>query len=187
MTNDITAAYARLTGYPFTPISRDGPQLLPGGIVAFKFRDPDGHPLELIQPVSVDPATRDGIDHSAISVSDVAGSVAFYEAALGLTSRSRQVNTGPAQDALDGLDGTAVDVLGLFPSGPGPHVELLGYKTPAGLSRSPGIPADIAATRLVFSVAGLAFQPGTVRLADGSTATLQHDPDRHALLLVEEP
>ena len=48
-TNDIAAAYEQLQQVCFTPISRNGPELLPGRIVAFKFRDPDGHPLELIQ------------------------------------------------------------------------------------------------------------------------------------------
>src|SRR5689334_20521626 len=36
----------------FTPISRGGPVRLPptsGGVTAFKFRDPEGHPLELLQ------------------------------------------------------------------------------------------------------------------------------------------
>ena len=41
---------ARLDGW--TPISLDGPQRLPasaGGVTAFKFRDPDGHPLEFLE------------------------------------------------------------------------------------------------------------------------------------------
>jgi catechol 2,3-dioxygenase-like lactoylglutathione lyase family enzyme len=60
VTNDIADSCARLAGHPFTPISRGGPQLLPGGIVAFKFRDADGHPLELIQPISINPVTDGG-------------------------------------------------------------------------------------------------------------------------------
>ena len=89
---DMDAAYARLcslTGW--SPISSAGPQRLPdssGAVEAFKFRDPDGHPLELLSfPAQSTPAHwRDrqhghlflGIDHSAISVADTARSVAFY-------------------------------------------------------------------------------------------------------------
>ena len=49
VTGDIGASYRRLCRFPFTPISRHGPQALPGDIIAFKFRDPDGHPLELVE------------------------------------------------------------------------------------------------------------------------------------------
>ena len=48
---DMDAAYARLRTVEFKPISDGGPQTLPkedGGVRAFKFRDPDGHPLELL-------------------------------------------------------------------------------------------------------------------------------------------
>ena len=58
VTDDIAAAYEQLSAFPSTPISRYGPQRLPGGIVAFKFRDPDGHPLELIQFPRPDPRTE---------------------------------------------------------------------------------------------------------------------------------
>lgn len=63
--SDMPAAYAALEAHaadgasaankdaapPWCPISRCGPQTLPsssGGVQAFKFRDPDGHPLELL-------------------------------------------------------------------------------------------------------------------------------------------
>ena len=50
--SDMTAAYANLQALPnWTAISRDGPQVLPassGGVTAFKFRDPEGHPLEML-------------------------------------------------------------------------------------------------------------------------------------------
>ena len=149
-TDDMTASYARLRAAAFTPISRNGPQALPGGIVAFKFRDPDGHPLELIQFPAADPATAGGIDHSAISVGDVGRSVAFYAAELGLTESARQVNTGPAQDALDGLAGVTVDVVALAPEVAAPHVELLSYRTPRGRAGPPRLLSDIATARLVF-------------------------------------
>jgi catechol 2,3-dioxygenase-like lactoylglutathione lyase family enzyme len=47
---DMSKAYQRLsTVGGWVAISTDGPQRLPrssGGVTAFKFRDPDGHPLE---------------------------------------------------------------------------------------------------------------------------------------------
>jgi catechol 2,3-dioxygenase-like lactoylglutathione lyase family enzyme len=48
--SDMIAAYADLQAVRnWTAISTDGPQILPpssGGVTAFKFRDPEGHPLE---------------------------------------------------------------------------------------------------------------------------------------------
>jgi catechol 2,3-dioxygenase-like lactoylglutathione lyase family enzyme len=174
-TTDIRESYARLRCFPFMPISRDGPQALPGGIVAFKFRDPDGHPLELIQFPQPDPLTVGGIDHSAICVADPERSIAFSAARLGLGVRARQVNHGPAQDALDALDQATVDVIALAPAAAAsPHVELLGYRHPPGRAALPFGPADIAASRLVFTVGD---RPGE------QSPELLHDPDGHAVLL----
>ena len=108
-TNDIAAAYEQLQQVCFTPISRNGRELLPGGIVAFKFRDPDGHPLELIQFPKPDHRNWGGIDHSAISIADPVRSVAFCTSRLGLAVQARQVNTGPSQDALDDLNRVTVE------------------------------------------------------------------------------
>ena len=50
--NDMTDAHQRvMANRRFRPISRHGPVRLPdssGGVTAFKFRDHDGHPLELL-------------------------------------------------------------------------------------------------------------------------------------------
>ena len=49
--SDMDQAFSRLQQVRFTPISVGGPQTLPpwnGSVRAFKFRDPDGHPLELL-------------------------------------------------------------------------------------------------------------------------------------------
>ncbi len=167
VTDDIVADAARLAASAFRPISRAGPVTLPGGIVAYKFRDPEGHPLELIQFPHTPPATAGGIDHSAISVADAERSIAFYTA-LGLALQARQVNQGPAQDALDGLAGVRADVISLIPVSPAPHIELLGYRTPRGRI-SPVHASDIAATRLVFR--------------SSETPRLLRDPDGHLLLL----
>ena len=172
VTNDIGKSYARLSGHGFTPISLDGPQRLPeasGGATAFKFRDPDGHPLELIQFPG--PARPVGIDHSAISVADTGRSIEFYTG-LGLSLGPRQVNTGPEQDRLDALSQARVDVVALRPRAmETPHVELLGYQHPKGRAAPPGI----MPSRLVLLVD---------QTPDGSSAATLRDPDGHELLLV---
>jgi len=160
--DDMHAAHARLRG--ITPISQGGPQLLPassGGVQAFKFRDPDGHPLELLQfPDGKTPdAWRNrrrldgqiglGIDHSAISVADAEASAAFYRA-LGLDVGQRTLNEGPAQQRLDGLAGVQVAVVPMNPQGGTPHLELLGYRTPRGQAGPVLRPNDVAATRIVW-------------------------------------
>lgn len=170
VTADIEAAYARLAPHAHTAISRNGPSRLPGGITAYKFRDPDGHPLELIQFPVPNPATANGIDHTAISVADAGRAIAFYEA-LGLACTARQRNTGPAQDALDGLRDTSVEVVAMCPPSPAPHLELLAYRTALVSGAVPrAAPRDLAASRTVFAAGG---QP-----------VLRHDPDGHALLFV---
>jgi catechol 2,3-dioxygenase-like lactoylglutathione lyase family enzyme len=88
--SDMDKAYAALQRVGFTPISDAGPVTLPpanGFVKAFKFRDPDGHPLELLyfppgQGRQVWAGHSDkvflGVDHSAIGVVDTARSEAFY-------------------------------------------------------------------------------------------------------------
>jgi catechol 2,3-dioxygenase-like lactoylglutathione lyase family enzyme len=209
VTNDMACAYQRVARNISAPISQDGPQRLPpstGSVEAYKFRDPDGHPLELIrfpegvgapawQCPSVGPTL--GIDHSALSVGDAECSLAFY-ARLGLVQSSRHLNTGPEQDRLDGLSEVAVDVIGLAPSAERtPHVELLCYHTPRGRSGAPSRRShDIADSRLIFEVQDLASLVRTldaagarvssvVELAPNSRAALVRDPDGHAIVLLE--
>ena len=86
VTDDAEAAWRRARDAGAAPISRAGPVTLPksaGGVTAVKFRDPEGHPLEFLQfPQGANPDWKGagvmGIDHSAISVSDVAASRRFY-------------------------------------------------------------------------------------------------------------
>ncbi len=185
-TGDIGAAYARLQRFAFTSVSQEGPQVLParaGGVTAFKFRDPEGHPLELIY-FPDRPGAPDGIDHSAFAVTDTGRSIAFYQR-LGLRVGGRSLNHGAEQDALDDLPGVQLDVVGMLPPAPAPHVELLGYRTPPGRIGMALRPADIAATRLVFAATGVAGHPGAVALPGGEWAVLLWDPDGHALLLLE--
>ena len=188
---DMTMAMRRLeTATGWTAISVDGPQTLPGGVTAFKFRDPDGHPLEfLLLPDA--PVSSACIDHSAISVADVPRSIAFYEG-LGLRVGPRTLNQGVEQQRLDAIPDATVDVVGMLPSaGEKPHVELLGYR---GRHDRPAMPAAIdaiAATRLVLVLDGeealhtiVAHHADRVARHDGST--LLRDPDEHLLDLVVE-
>ncbi len=177
VTTDIVAAAAMAVAAGATPITAGGPQHLPprsGGVTAWKFRDPDGHPLELLQFSSgaVPPAWRCGralhlgIDHSAISVADVDVSIDFYHRQFGFSVAARQVNRGIEQSRLDGLAGARVDVVALrLPGAATPHLELLGYHPPG----RPSVcgPDDVAATRIVIETVA-ATSPGEA-----------HDPDGH--------
>lgn len=184
---DIQQAYQRLLGVEgWSPISTGGPQRLPrssGGVTAFKFRDPDGHPLELLvfppdrtpHAWKADRGLFAGIDHSAIVVSDTARSIAFYET-LGLSVVSRSLNSGIEQANLDGICEPRVEVTALAPHHSTPHVELLCYASgahrPHGVFRS----NDIATTRVVMEME---------RAAEGRPACQRLcDPDGHHLLIV---
>jgi catechol 2,3-dioxygenase-like lactoylglutathione lyase family enzyme len=173
---DMTQAYDRLGGV--TSISNGGPQQLPsasGGAQAFKFRDPDGHPLELLQfsAAKMPDAWRSvrplqgqiglGIDHSAISVADAEHSGAFYTA-CGLDVGERTLNQGPAQQRLDGLEDVQVDVIPMVPSAQTPHLELLAYRSTKDREEWAVRANDVAATRIVWR---------------GDAAELIRDPDGH--------
>ncbi len=186
---DIDAAYARLSGAAgWRPISRgDGPVVLPassGGVSAFKFRDPEGHPLELLAfPADRAPPPWSGlpradgpligIDHSAIVAADVQASLAFY-ARHGFEPSGGSENAGPAQETLDGADGVTVSVRALSRPAAPPHLELLGYRIPSvrrGCDADRPAPQDVACSRTILSGSG----------------TPSHDPDGHAILFDATP
>ena len=195
---DMGKAYRRLAESRFTPITEDGPQHLPentGGVTAFKFRDPDGHPLELLHLPAVTPdaswkvrhpaAPFLCIDHTAIAVGDVARSRQFY-GGLGLKPASHSLNRGPEQRRLDDVAKDVVDVVALEPEQKTPHLELLGYRTGARRPMPPGMRADdIAATRTILRVEN----PAEARADRAMTpdperrAVLLRDPDGHALVV----
>jgi catechol 2,3-dioxygenase-like lactoylglutathione lyase family enzyme len=179
-TGNIAGDYERLRRFAFTPISCGGPRTLPGGITAFKFRDPDGHPLELIEFPAPDQATSGGIDHSAICVAEPARSIAFYAARAGLAAQHRQLNRGPAQDALDNLDDVELDVIALDAPIAGPHVELLHYRHPHGRTAT-AHPSDIVASRLVFAPIGSTGQTDIGMRTNGRLELLR-DPDGHMIM-----
>lgn len=185
--SDMALAMGRLQGVGgWSAISRAGPERLPantGGVTAFKFRDPDGHPLEFLSfPPGGVPAPWVGksgpclgIDHTAITVRDTARSVAFYEG-CGFTVGSRSLNQGLEQSRLDDVDDAVVEVTGLMPPGGAPpHLELLCYRSPVGgpvrLDRD-----DVLATRTVLarSIEGGGSRPD-------EDPPLAYDPDGHAV------
>ena len=188
---DIDEAYKNLQRVRgWTAISDAGPQRLPvssGGVSAFKFRDPEGHPLELLAfpsghvpahwQVREKDALHLGIDHSAISVSDSARSIAFY-AALGLIVSARSLNEGTEQGQLDHLPDPRVKVIAMTPNQATPHVELLCYERSRADRRKPLQSHDVATTRLVFqsqvSADAASIEPLPYRLAD---------PDGHHLII----
>ncbi len=208
----ITAVFDRLEQLAISPISIGGPQQLPsntGGVSAFKFRDPDGHPMELLHfPRDVGDATWHrqrglgpfGYDHSAIVVEDVERSIAFYTNLLGFRVAGRSLNQGVEQDRLDGLTDCVVDVVTLEPAHvPTPHLELLHYRRPVGRSASLVFQtSDVASTRQVHRVddldavtqrlrhAGVCFvSPAVQTLATGVRATSIRDPDGHMIILTD--
>ncbi|MGB7075725.1 MAG: glyoxalase [Xanthobacteraceae bacterium] len=175
LTDNAAAAWALATALDALPISTAGPVTLPassGGVTAVKFRDPEGHPLEILQfPAGSGhrPAGTGlfGIDHSAVSVSDVDASTRFYEA-LDLSMQGRTLNQGSSQEALDGLSHVVVDVVPMMPRRPVPHLELLAYRKPMGRPAGLMEANDVAATRTVWA----ADRDAVVR-----------DPDNHLHLL----
>lgn len=197
---DMHEAYASLEAYAasdrrressrpgWCPISSGGPQTLPasnGGVQAFKFRDPDAHPLELLWfpagagrarwhvPAAGAVSPFLGIDHSALAVRSTARSVEFY-GSLGLHTRERTLNSGPAQSRLDGLDAAHVEVTSLRPpSAEGPGIELLAY-------RPPGRPANLAVTDLASDW----IVAATNEAAPADAVRAVTDPDGHRLLLI---
>lgn len=187
--SDMAKAYAYLSSHSgWHAISEEGPQLLPpssGAVRAFKFCDPDGHPLELIwfPPAQGRPVWHErpsnrlflGIDHSALSISNTLHSLSFYRG-LGLRVTHRSLNLGPAQSRLDGLPCVHVKVTGLRPdSTAGPGLELLGYQPP-------GRPANgIRPNDMVTDWITLAMSLSTGKLP----CTLQ-DPDGHRIVLVDQ-
>lgn len=184
--NDMDAAYAHLSRIAgWRPIGAGGPQLLPpskGAVRAFKFRDPDGHPLELIwfppgqgrsvwhQDISG--ALFLGVDHSALSVASTLRSLWFYRK-IGFRVSDRSLNRGPAQERLDGLPSAWARITGLRPALPGgPGLELLGYRPP-GRRADANRPADIVTDWLTVAIGP----------SSGDTRYAMRDPDGHLLVL----
>jgi len=205
---DMDQAFAALSRSNAQPISHGGPQRLPpstGDVVAYKFRDPDGHPLELSQApqspwTGMSSSTAQstlGIDHSGLAVADLDASLRLYTFGLGLRLGAPSLNQGPEQARLDGLDDPVVDIATLRTAQTGPHLELLHYRRPKSVAPPSELCVhDIAAVRLVMRTETLdlitqrALQAGAVRVSRMTINTptgrriLLRDPDNHFLELV---
>ncbi len=145
------------------PLISSGPQTLPawnqasGGIQALYFRDPDGHPLELIRfPADKGKAKwrrfgNDlfrGVDHTAIVVADTAESLLFYRDRLGLEVVGVSRNFGPEQDALSGVRDCSVLVTSLAAREGAFGLELLEYILP---KNGRPLPEDVGSGDLRWS------------------------------------
>ena len=203
------SAYARLRRFKVTAVSA-GPQLLPktipnaAGIRAFYFKDPDGHPLEVLQfpPDKGDPRWHEptdrlflGIDHTAIVVHDTERSLAFYRDALGLRVAGESMNFGTEQEQLNNVPGARLHITGLRAAA-GPGIEFLEYLQPDDGRPYPADerPNDLVHWQTTVSVPDLAAaaadHPAGQLSRDlpvgGSHGLVVRDPDGHAVQLVED-
>ncbi|WP_104900562.1 VOC family protein [Nostoc sp. 'Peltigera membranacea cyanobiont' N6] len=158
--SDMDRAYAQVCSFSIEPISVAPQTILSdnetsGGVRAFKFKDPDGHDLELIwfpADKGQDKWHQDtnrlflGIDHSAMSTTGYAYAVSnteenlhFYRDLLGMQVDSRNLNWRATQTSLDNLPGAKVRITSLRPAQGGLGIELLDYLVP-GKGRP--IPSD---------------------------------------------
>jgi catechol 2,3-dioxygenase-like lactoylglutathione lyase family enzyme len=216
--SDMDRAYAWLRQHKVQHAST-GPQRLPdwnqnaAGILAFYFRDPDGHNLEILQfpPDKGDPKWREargrmflGIDHTAIVVGDTDTSLRFYRDILGLKAVGESENYGPEQERLNNVFGARLRITTLR-AVTGPAIEFLEYLSP-GDGRP--YPADSRAndllhwqTRLVSGDATAAartlragkasfISPGLVTLPGPQLGFTQgllvRDPDGHVMQVIQQ-
>jgi catechol 2,3-dioxygenase-like lactoylglutathione lyase family enzyme len=208
---DMADAHERVMSHPrFRPISRAGPVQLPDesrGVMAFKFRDHDGHPLELIAfPKALAPSEWRtagtagpflGVDHTAIGVRDSNVSARFFTSVFGFSVGPRTENRGPEQAELDDVDDVHVSVTQLARDLPAPRMELLQYHVgPRRPIPSSTSSKDIAATHSVVHVTSLdatadaLMRYGTplssharMTLDGGIPAALVSGPDGHRFLI----
>jgi catechol 2,3-dioxygenase-like lactoylglutathione lyase family enzyme len=121
-----------------------GPQRLPdwnknaAGISAFYFKDPDEHPVEVLQ-FPPDKGLQKwrrpteklflGIDHTAIVVRDTDSSIKFYRDLLGMNVAGESENYGTEQEHLSNVFGAHLRITALRGTS-GPGIELLEYLAP---------------------------------------------------------
>lgn len=206
---DMEAAWAQLRKHHVRQIS-PRPQTIPisnpaaAGIKAIKFRDPDGHNLELLwfpegkgnpiwkkpfspaRPGAAETAPLPeplflGIDHTAMTVRSTESSITFYRDLLGLTVAGSTLNMGAEQEYLDSLPGARARVTGMKPRVGTPGVEFLEYELPMAGRPMPGDshPTDLwhwQTTLIVPDVEAAAETlRGTAQFVSSSVVTL---PDK---------
>lgn len=141
--SDMGKAYARLRQNK-VEFASSGPQKLPdwnknaAGISAFYFKDPDEHPVEILQFPHDKGAAKWhqpsdklflGIDHTAIVVLDTDASVKFYHDLLGMRVAGESENYGTEQEHLNNVFGAHLRITALRAAS-GPGIELLEYLAP---------------------------------------------------------
>lgn len=215
--NDMDQAYQWLRAHRVEHAS-PAPQRLPdwnpnaAGIRAFYFKDPDGHPLEILQfpRGKGDPKWHRaseriflGIDHTAIVVKDTEASLRCYRDALRLRVVGESENYGPEQERLNNVFGARLRITTLRAAA-GPGVEFLEYLTPRDGRPAP---ADTRPNDLVHwqtTLAGDDAEAVARAIRGGSCAMLSssvvapaeralgftkglliRDPDGHALKVVQ--
>jgi catechol 2,3-dioxygenase-like lactoylglutathione lyase family enzyme len=196
-----------------------GPQRLPdwnknaAGIRAFYFKDPDGHPLEVLE-FPADKGLKKwhrksddlflGIDHTAIVVEDTDSSLKFYRNLLGLRLAGESENFGSEQEHLNNVFGAHLRITSLRPPS-GPGIELLEYLSPRSGQPFPSdersndivhrqtevVASDAQAAAHKLIAAHTKFvSSGVVTESDGQLGfrrgLLVRDPDGHAILIEEK-
>ena len=215
--SDMDSAYKRLRHFKVQHAST-GPQLLPAwnthaaGIRAFYFRDPDGHPLEILSfPPDKGAAKWHrptdklflGIDHTAIVVGDTERSLRFYRDLLGMRVAGGSENYGTEQEHLNNVEGAHLRITALR-AGDGLGIEFLEYLAPRDGRAYPAderpndlihwqttlVVASVDAAARAARAAGCTIVSRDVTaLPDGSLgirrAILVRDPDGHVLEIAE--
>ena len=213
---DMEAAWAQLRKHHVRQIS-PRPQTIPisnpaaAGITAFKFRDPDGHNLELLwfPEGKGNPRWHKlgseiflGIDHTAVTVRSTESSIKFYRDLLGMTVAGGTVNMGTDQEHLDSLPGARARVTGIRPMAGTPGMEFLEYELPIAGRPMPddSHPTDLwhwQTTLVVPDVeVSAATLRGTTQFVSSAVVTLPdktlgftkgfqvRDPDGHVIQIV---
>jgi catechol 2,3-dioxygenase-like lactoylglutathione lyase family enzyme len=216
--SDMDKAYAWLRQNKVEHAST-GPQRLPdwnrnaAGIRAFYFKDPDGHPLEILQFPPDKGAEKWrrhsdelflGIDHTAIVVGDTETSLKFYRDLLGMRIAGESENYGSEQEHLNNVFGARLRITSLRSAG-GPGVELLEYLAPRDGRPFPAderandlihrqtevVTSDAQAASQQFTAAHAKFvSSGVITESDERLgfrkAFLVRDPDGHPILVQEK-
>ena len=213
---DMDAAWMQLRKHHVRQIS-PRPQTIPisniaaAGIKAIKFRDPDGHNLELLwfpegkgNPIWKQPGSNLflGIDHTAMTVRSTESSTKFYRDLLGMTVAGGTLNMGATQQYLDSLPGARTRVTGLAPKEGPPGLEFLEYELPTAGRPFPAdshptdiwhwqttlVVPDVEAAAAEVHGMGQMISSGVVTLPDKALGFgkgfLVRDPDGHVMQLV---
>jgi len=216
--SDMDQAY-RLLRQNKVEHASSGPQRLPdwnknaGGISAFYFKDPDGHPVEILHfpPDKGSPKWHQGgdklflgIDHTAIVVWSTDASLKFYRDLLNMRVAGESENYGTEQEHLNNVFGARLRITALRAS-KGPGIELLEYLAPRDGRPFPVdehandlvhrqtvlVTADAAGAAQKLRDAGAIFVSSGVILNQNretgfTKAFVVRDPDGHAIEIEEK-